>query len=78
MTRYGLVTGVWLERPPSPPPVGVVVGVPPSVGVAVGDVVGVVVSVGVAVGVVVAFCGCTKIWINVPFGSTWFAAGFWL
>jgi hypothetical protein len=55
------------------------VGVPPSVGVVpgvVGGAVGVVV-VSVGVGVGVAFCGCTKIWIRVPFGSTWFAAGFW-
>jgi hypothetical protein len=57
---------------------GVVVGVPPSVGVPVG----VDVSVGEpefdGVGVEVTFCGCTKIWISVPLGSTCCAAGFWL
>ena len=35
-------------------------------------------SVSDGVGVEVAFCGCTKIWISVPLGSTWLAAGFWL
>ena len=52
--------------------VGVLVGVPPSVGVP--PPVGVAVPVGVlvfdGVGVEVAFCGCTKIWISVPLGST--------
>ncbi len=36
-----------------------------------------VVSVAVGVGLTVA-CGCTKIWICVPLGSTVFAPGFWL
>ena len=61
-----------------PPPLFPVVGVavPPSVGD--GEPVGVLVSVGVPLGDAVAFCGCTKIWISVPLGSTWPEAGFWL
>jgi hypothetical protein len=65
--------------PPLPFPLdGVLVGVPPEgdadgLGELVGDP---LVLLGDAVGV--TFCGCTKIWTCVPFGSTWFCGGFWL
>ena len=69
-----------MERPPKPPLPPPPLPPPPlplpvvSVAVGVGEV-----GVGELDGVgVLAFCGCTKIVIVVPLGSTWPAGGFWL